>query len=68
MAILSQEDVRQLSPGDRLDLISRLWDSLEDSNLGLTQAQMSELDRRLAHIEEDRERTVAWETLRDNLP
>jgi putative addiction module component (TIGR02574 family) len=40
--------IDQLSPAERLALIGKLWDSLEASQVPVTQAQRDELDRRLA--------------------
>ena len=40
-------DIAGLSATERLDLIARLWDSLEEA-APLTEAQKAELDRRLA--------------------
>jgi putative addiction module component (TIGR02574 family) len=46
-------DITKLSPQERLDLIGRLWDSLDSEEVRLTPAQQSELDRRLATLDED---------------
>jgi len=43
-------DIASLTPMERLDLISRLWDSLDADDVPLTQAQSAELDRRLASL------------------
>jgi putative addiction module component (TIGR02574 family) len=40
--------IDQLSPAERLALIGRLWDSLEEADVPVTPAQREELDRRLA--------------------
>ena len=45
-------DISNLSPVERLDLISRLWDSLDADDVPLTQAQSAELDRRLASLDQ----------------
>jgi putative addiction module component (TIGR02574 family) len=41
-------DIDGLSPQERLDLIGRLWDSLDEEDLPLTPEQEAELDHRLA--------------------
>ena len=46
-------DFSHLSPEERLDLISEIWQSLEDEHVPLTQAQAAEIDRRLETAEED---------------
>jgi putative addiction module component (TIGR02574 family) len=61
------EDVKRLSPAERLALIAQLWDSLSDADLPLTAAQCAELDRRLATFEEDRSDGVTWEALKTEL-
>ena len=59
--------VARLSPQERLALIGKLWDSLDDSDIVLTSAQQAELDRRLASLDQDRDTAVAWPELRDQL-
>jgi putative addiction module component (TIGR02574 family) len=46
-------DIDQLTPAEKLELIEELWDSLEADDIPLTQAQMDEIDRRLATADED---------------
>lgn len=41
------EQLRALPAGERHRLVSRIWDEFADSELDLTTAQASELDRRL---------------------
>ncbi|MGD0799342.1 MAG: addiction module protein [Acidobacteriaceae bacterium] len=67
MEPLTQDELVRLSPPERLALISQLWDSLEDNHLPLTAAQQTELDRRLASLDEDRREGVAWATLKAEL-
>jgi len=49
-----------MSPPERLALIADLWDSLERDQLPLTEARQTELDRRLAPIDEDRAVGITW--------
>ncbi len=56
-------DITQLSPQERLDLIARLWDSLEAEDVRLTPAQEAELERRLATLDEDIETGSTWEQI-----
>jgi putative addiction module component (TIGR02574 family) len=60
-------DIERLSPQERLDLIGRLWDSLDADDLPLTNAQEAELDRRLTTADADLADSVAWEALRAEL-
>ena len=46
-------DVDSLSPDQRLELLERLWDSLEPSQVPVTPAQRQELDRRLDGLDRD---------------
>ena len=46
-------DFSHLSPEERLDLISEIWQILEDEHVPLTPAQAAEIDRRLETAEED---------------
>jgi len=46
-------DFSHLSPEERLDLISEIWQSLEAEHIPLTPAQEAEIDRRLATLDED---------------
>lgn len=60
-------DLARLSPQQRLELISRLWDSLEDKDVPVTAAQRAELDRRIASFDQDRENGISWEELKSEL-
>jgi len=64
MESLSEDELVRLIPPERLARISRLWDSLEDSELPLTASQKAELDRRLVSIEQDRREGVTWAELK----
>jgi putative addiction module component (TIGR02574 family) len=57
-------DIDTLSPEERLDLLEKLWDSLEPSQIPVTEAQKRELDRRLDALDRDvAERRGAWRSL-----
>lgn len=58
-------DISDLSPAERLALISELWDSLEDTQVPVSVAQLDELDRRLAM--DDAHGDVTWEQLKARL-
>jgi putative addiction module component (TIGR02574 family) len=60
-------DSRVLSLRQRLELIERLWDSLDDAAVPVTAAQRAELERRMASFDRDRERGVSWEELKAEL-
>jgi len=56
-----------LTPQERLNLIEQLWDSLAESEVPLTGAQKSELERRLATFDIDRAQALTWGSLKDEL-
>ncbi len=67
MERLTQDELTRLTPPERLALISQIWDSLEEEHIPLSAAETSELDRRLAAINQDRREGITWETLRAEL-
>jgi putative addiction module component (TIGR02574 family) len=67
MELLTQDELVRLTPPERLALISQLWDSLEDEQLPLTAAQRSELDGRLATLDQDRREGITWTALKAEL-
>jgi putative addiction module component (TIGR02574 family) len=54
-------DISRLSPTERLNLISELWDSLTAEEIRLTPAQERELDRRIATFDDDAKTAAPWE-------
>jgi len=46
-------EIDRLSPQERLDLIERLWNSLDGVDLRLPPAQKAELERRLQTLDDD---------------
>ncbi len=56
-------NIDELSPAERLSLIEELWDSLSDSAFEppLTEAQRTELDRRLDDLERDGPQGIPWD-------
>jgi len=56
-------ELARLSPRQRLDLIEALWESLDDRDVPVTEAQRAELDRRIAGFEQDQEQGISWDQL-----
>ena len=56
-------ELARLSPRQRLDLIEALWESLDDKDVPVTEAQRAELDRRIAGFEQDQEQSISWDQL-----
>jgi putative addiction module component (TIGR02574 family) len=67
MEFLTPDEIVRLSPPERLALIAQLWDSLEDDQLPLTDAQRAELERRMASLDQDRNEGVTWAALKAEL-
>jgi putative addiction module component (TIGR02574 family) len=55
------DEILHLTPQERLDVISIIWQSLEDEEMPLTDAQATELDRRLEAHRQHPEKTISWE-------
>ena len=60
-------DVRGLSADERLDLIERLWDSLDDQDVPITEKQKAELDRRIDDEDRDGSGGIPWEEVLDRI-
>ena len=62
-------EIRQLPVSERLDLVERIWESIveDQGELGLTEAQKAELDRRLAAHEASPDRGTSWEDVKRKL-
>jgi putative addiction module component (TIGR02574 family) len=67
MQSLTSDEIGRLTPPERLALIAQLWDSLEQEQLPLTEAQQAELERRLASLDDDRRNGVTWTALKAEL-
>lgn len=61
--------IDRLTVEERLALVEELWDSISDSgtSLPLTDAQRSELDRRLAEHESNPDDVVPWEDVKTSI-
>jgi putative addiction module component (TIGR02574 family) len=62
-----RDRVRQLTPTDRLDLISELWESLETDQLDVTAAERELVDARLADLQENPDAGRPWEHIEAEL-
>jgi putative addiction module component (TIGR02574 family) len=60
---MEQFGLDALSPEDRLLLAEQLWDSVSNQ-VTLTDAQRSELARRVAAADEDPNDGIAWDVIR----
>ena len=60
-------DIDNLTPAEKLELIGELWESLEADDVPLTQAQIEEIDRRLATADEDAAQGNTFEEMLEGL-
>ncbi len=62
-SLLSSLGIDRLSVSDRILLVQEIWDSIALSveQMPLTEAQRTELDRRLAALEADPNNVIPWE-------
>lgn len=67
MELLTPDEIIRLTPPERLALIAQLWDSLEQDQLPLTAGQKTELESRLATVDQDRRTGVTWASLKAEL-
>lgn len=56
-------DLQKLTPGERLDLLTEIWDSFSSApkSLPLTEPQRQELDDRIDDLERDSSPGIPWE-------
>ena len=57
----SRIDISGLTSEERLELLWDIWDSLAPEEVPVTEAQRSELDRRLDDLEQDGDLGIPWE-------
>lgn len=53
-----------LSPAEKVELLDAVWESLEADALSLTDAQRTELDRRIEYLERNPADVLPWEQVR----
>jgi putative addiction module component (TIGR02574 family) len=60
-------ELARLSPRERLALIESLWESLDEKDVPVTDAQRAELDRRIVGLDQDGAESIPWDQLRAEL-
>ena len=60
-------ELARLSPRERLDLIGSLWESLDEKDVPVTDAQRAALDRRIVGFDQDGAESIPWDQLRAEL-
>ena len=63
------QEALNLSPSERMDVIERLWASVEaeSTSLELTDAQRQELDRRIAEMDANPNAGIPWGEVKKSL-
>ena len=66
MILEQHPDLRQLSPADKLSLVTELWDDLAShpDEIPITPEQIAELDRRMAAYRKDPTQVTTWEAIK----
>jgi putative addiction module component (TIGR02574 family) len=68
MPTLHELGIDRMSPNERLELISEIWDSLSPSEqVRLTENQKEELDRRIAAADADPSLGTPWDIVKARL-
>ena len=58
------DQLRALSPGERREVVEKIWDEFADRDLELTPKQAAELDRRLADHQAHPSEVVSWQEIK----
>jgi putative addiction module component (TIGR02574 family) len=61
------EPLKNLPAADRLALIGLLWDSLEDGDIPVSDAQLAELNRRADAVDSNRDGLRSWPEVRSEI-
>lgn len=66
---MQMQEILQLSIAERIQLVEDIWDSiaLKPEDVPLTDAQRSELDRRLLQYKENHADVISWKDLKKKL-
>jgi putative addiction module component (TIGR02574 family) len=69
MSKFARKDILSLSIAERIELIGDLWDSMAEvpEAITLTEAQKTELDRRLDAYRQDPTAGAPWPVVRDRI-
>jgi len=62
-----RSQIDSLSVEEKADLLDAVWESLEADASLLTDSQRAELDRRIAHHEQNPSDVIPWEQVRTRL-
>ncbi len=69
MILEQHPDLRQLSPAEKLSLVTELWDDLasQPEEIPVAPEQIAELDRRMAAYRKDPSQVTTWEAIKTRI-
>ncbi len=62
-----RSQIKSLSAAEKAELLDTVWESLEADTVSMTDAQLTELDYRIARHERNPADVVPWEQVRAGL-
>jgi putative addiction module component (TIGR02574 family) len=62
-----REQINTLSPTEKVELLDKVWESLEADAVSLTDAQRAELDNLIARHEQNPSDVIPWQQVRAGL-
>jgi putative addiction module component (TIGR02574 family) len=62
-----QNQIDGLTPAEKVELLDKLWESLEADSVSLTNEQRAELDDRIARHEQNPSNVIPWEQVKADL-
>lgn len=69
MILEQHPEIQQLSPAQKLALVTELWDDLaaHPEDVPVTTEQIAELDRRMEEYRRDPSRVTTWEAIKQRV-
>ncbi len=64
---MSLQEILQLPPEERLQLVEQIWESLDPNDIKVTTAQKNELDDRIAADKAGKMKWLSLDEVKDNL-
>lgn len=65
--MVKMQEILDLSVDERLSMIEKIWDSIDQTNIPVPESHKQELDRRLERFEKGETTFVTWESIRNEL-
>jgi putative addiction module component (TIGR02574 family) len=64
---MSLQDILNMPPSDRIDLVEQIWDSIKPEDIEISKAQKKELDRRISLHEEGEAEWLSYDDVKARL-